>query len=92
MKKKINKKEYSKEQSVTKVKEPATVYENHRITFSTLETQGDVQLTYSMNATPIERLEMMRKLNDYAYKNIPGKKLLTGNTRLIFSSYEYIPG
>ncbi len=86
------KKNYKPTKEKSEVREPQVVYEKNRITFSTLETQGDVQLMYSMNATPSERLEMMRKLNDYAYKNMPPQKLLTGKTKLIFSSYEYIPG
>jgi len=86
------KKKYKAKEKKTVAKEPEVVYQKNRITFSTLETQGDVQLIYSMNAEPIERLEMMRKLNDYAFKNLPAERLLTGKTRLIFSSYEYIPG
>ena len=45
-----------------------------------------------MDIPPIERLQLMRKLNDYAYKNNKTEKILTNPTKLIFTSYEYIPG
>jgi hypothetical protein len=86
------KKKYKTKEEESKVSDPQAGYERKRITFSTLETQGDIQLKYAMDATPVERLAMMRKLNDYAYKNLAPEKLLTEKTRLIFSSYEYISG
>lgn len=86
------KKKYKSGEGKTEANEPQAGYGINRITFSTLETQGDIQLTNSISATPQQRLEMMRKLNDYAYKNMPAEKLIKGKTRLIFSSYEYIPG
>lgn len=45
-----------------------------------------------MDITPIERLQLMRKLNDYAFKNNKPEKILTRSTKLIFTSYEYISG
>jgi hypothetical protein len=74
------------------VNEPLVIYEKKRITFSTIETQNDIQLKYAMNVPPIERLQLMRKLNDYAYKNFKHEKILTKPVKLIFTSYEYIPG
>ena len=80
-----------KKQEASEVNEPLMVYEKNRITFSTIETQNDVQLKYAMSISPVKRLELMRKLNDYAFKNLKPEKILTGNTKLIFTSYEYIP-
>ncbi len=71
--------------------EPVGTYDSNRITFSTVETQNDIQLKYSLSITPIERLELMRKLNDYAFKNNTPEKILSTPIRLIFTSYEYIP-
>lgn len=76
----------------SKVNEPLAAYGTKRITFSTVETQNDIQLKYAMDITPIERLQLMRKLNDYAFKNNKPEKILTKSTKLIFSSYEYISG
>ena len=70
--------------------EPGAIYGSHRIVFSTLDTQADVQLKYAMSISPIERLELMRKLNDYAYKNFSQKNIPGAKKRLIFSRYEYI--
>ena len=82
----------SKEKKNKKVvEEPSVVYQTNRITFSTMETQGDIQLKYSISITPIERLQLMRKLNDYAYKQFLNEKVVSNNTKLIFTSYEYIP-
>ena len=74
-----------------KVNDPLSVYRKSRITFSTLETQGDVQLYHALSISPLERLELMRKLNDYAYKNSVGERLIFKNAHIIFSGYEYIP-
>lgn len=71
--------------------EPWSIYANNRITFSTVETQNDLQLQYALSISPLERLELMRKLNDYAFKNNTPEKILTTPVRLIFTSYEYIP-
>lgn len=71
--------------------EPVGTYNSNRITFSTVETQNDIQLKYALSITPIERLELMRKLNDYAFKNNTPEKILSTPIRLIFTSYEYIP-
>lgn len=76
----------------SKVNEPLAAYGTKRITFSTVETQNDIQLKYAMDITPIERLQLMRKLNDYAFKNSKPEKILTKSTKLIFTSYEYISG
>jgi hypothetical protein len=73
------------------VNDPMAVYRKSRITFSTLETQGDVQLYHALSISLVERLELIRKLNDYAYKNIIGERLLFINAHIIFSSYEYLP-
>lgn len=80
-----------KNKDKNEVNDPMAVYRKSHITFSSLETQGDVQLYHSMNITPIERLLLMRKLNDYAYKNISGEKLVFKGAHIIFSGYEYIP-
>ena len=71
--------------------EPISLYEKNRITFSTVETQNDVQLKYSIGISPVERLILMRKLNDYAFKTITDRMSSTKSKRLTFSSYEYIP-
>jgi hypothetical protein len=68
----------------------APVNETKRITFSTVETQHDIQLKFSMNIKPVERLKLMRKLNDYAFKNSIPEKIIMNPTKLIFSSYEYV--
>ena len=81
-----------KKEKVKTVEEPVAAYGKRRITFSTVETQNDIQLKYAMDIPPIERLQLMRKLNDYAYKNNKTEKILTNPTKLIFTSYEYIPG
>ena len=73
------------------VKDPLAIYRNAGIIFSSVETQGDILLKTSMDKSPAERLMMMRVLNEYAYKNIKGEKLIFKNARLIFSNYEYIP-
>lgn len=72
------------------VNDPMAVYRKSRITFSTVETQGDVQLYHALSISPVERLELMRKLNDYAYKNIIGERLVFKNAHIIFSGYEYL--
>jgi len=74
------------------LEEPSVVYGKKRIVFSTVETQSDIQLEYAIGITPIERLKLMRKLNDYAYKNHTPEKILTHPAKIIFTSYEYIPG
>jgi len=71
--------------------EPISLYEKNRITFSTVETQNDVQLKYSIGISQVERLILMRKLNDYAFKTITDRMSSTKSKRLTFSSYEYIP-
>ena len=86
------KKTYKPKTKQAEAKEPSVAYGERRITFSTVETQNDIQLKYAMNASPIERLQLMRKLNDYAYKNFKHEQILTKPIKLIFSSYEYIPG
>jgi len=86
------KKKYKKELTDTEeVKDPLAIYRNAGITFSTVELQGDFLLKTSMDKSPAERLMMMKALNEYAYKNIEGEKLIFKNARLVFSSYEYIP-
>jgi hypothetical protein len=84
------KKVYKAKEKVEELKEPAVAYQSNRITFSTIETQSDIQLKYAISVSPTERLRMMRKLNDYAFKNLTKEKILTDNTKLIFTSYEYI--
>lgn len=86
------KKTYKTKPEDIKVNEPLGAYGTKRITFSTVETQNDIQLKYAMDITPIERLQLMRKLNDYAFKNNKPEKILTKSTKLIFTSYEYISG
>lgn len=86
------KKTYKTKTEDIKVNEPLAAYGTKRITFSTVETQNDIQLKYAMDITPIERLQLMRKLNDYAFKNNKPEKILTKSTKLIFTSYEYISG
>ena len=85
------KKTYKIKNKPEMVNEPMVVYEKKRITFSTVETQNDIQLKYAMNVSAIERLQLMRQLNDYAYKNFKREKILTIPIKLIFTSYEYIP-
>lgn len=85
-----NKKTYKKKSKSSEAKDPVVAYGNKRITFSTVETQNDIQLKYAMSISPIERLHLMKKLNDYVFKNNKIKKKLIANTRLIFTSYEYI--
>jgi hypothetical protein len=79
------------EEENDKVHDPLAEYRSSRIVFSSLENQADIQLSFSLNLDPVNRLLNMRKLNEYAYKNISGKKLLFKNARIIFSNYEYIP-
>jgi len=86
------KKSYKTKSKPAKVKEAALTYGTKRITFSTMETQNDIQLKYALSISPVERLLLMRKLNDYAFKNNKPEKILTKPTKLIFTSYEYIPG
>jgi hypothetical protein len=74
-----------------KVNDPLANYRGSKITFSTIENQADIQLLHSLNITGPERLILMRKLNEYAYKNITGEKLIFKNAHIIFSGYEYIP-
>lgn len=80
-----------KTKNATSVNEPVSIYNTNRITFSTVETQNDIQLNYALSISPLERLELMRKLNDYAFKNSATEKILTPPIRLIFTSYEFIP-
>lgn len=83
--------EKDKNKDKNEVNDPMAVYRKSRITFSSVETQGDVQLYHAMNISSIERLQLMRELNNYAYKNISGEKLIFKNAHIIFSGYEYIP-
>ncbi len=84
-------KRYNKTQGKQKqAKEPIVLYEKKSITFSTLETQHDIQLLYAMSISPIERLKLMRKINAYAFKNKQSETILKPPVKLIFSSYEYI--
>jgi len=85
------KKTYKKKTKETVVKEPLVSYATSRITFSTVETQNDIQLKHSISISPIERLKIMRVLNNYAFKNFIPEQILKNNTRLIFTSYEYLP-
>jgi len=66
-------------------------YKNTGVTFSTLETQGDIQLLNNITKTPEERLKLMNMLNEYAFKNEKNKTLSLKNAHIIFSSYEYLP-
>ncbi len=68
------KKTYKTKTENIKVNEPLAAYGTKRIIFSTVETQNDIQLKYAMDITPIEGLQLMRKLNDYAFKNNSLKK------------------
>lgn len=72
------------------VNEQKAIYK--RITFSTIETQNDVQLLHSIKLSHKDRLLAMRMLNDYVFKNYPKEKFTFKNSRINFSSYEYIPG
>ncbi|WP_317899947.1 hypothetical protein [Aurantibacillus circumpalustris] len=71
--------------------DPLAIYRNSGIVFSSIETQGDILLTGSMNKDYSERLIMMQQLNNYAFKNNDTKKVSFKNAPIIFSSYEYIP-
>lgn len=71
--------------------DPLAVYRNAGITFSSIETQGDIQLRMSMDKSPSERLAMMCALNEYAYKNLRNENFTFKNSAIIFSSYEYLP-
>lgn len=86
------KNKYGTKTKSSTIDEPLAKYNTKRISFSTLETQNDIQLKYAMSISGVERLKLMRKINDYAYKNIVPEKILICNAKLIFSSYEYIPG
>lgn len=66
-------------------------YRNTGITFSSIETQGDIQLINNLNRSPEERLKLMNILNEYAFRNINTGKHSLKNAHIIFSSYEYIP-
>lgn len=79
------------EENKNMAEEPNVPYGNNRITFSTLETQGDIQLRYAMSLTPLERLALMVKLNEFAFQNVPKVEEPSGKRRIIFTSYEYIP-
>ncbi len=64
--------------------EPASAY--NRITFSSVETQWDIQLRHSLSLSPAERMGVMRQLNEIAF----GKKHDDSpkSNRIIFTSYE----
>jgi hypothetical protein len=59
-----------------------------RIRFSTLETQGDIQLEYSLSLSPEERIRLMYKLNAMVFEVPEAPRSLKG-TRIIFSRYEH---
>lgn len=72
------------EDSNSELNEQGPVY--NRITFSTVETQWDIQLLHSLSLTPAERMGVMRQLNELAF----GKKHDDGPkpNRIIFTNYE----
>ena len=88
----MTKKKYkSIPEEIKSLSDPLAIYRNSGITFSTLETQGDILLTASIDKSYSERLIMMQQLNNYAFKNSSTKKVSFKNAPIIFSSYEYIP-
>lgn len=66
-------------------------YSNTGVTFSSLETQGDILLKNNLDKSPEERLNFMNILNSYAFRVDLSEKLSFKNTHIIFSNYEYIP-
>lgn len=66
-----------------KANEPVEGYS--RITFSTVETQWDIQLQQAMCMNPTERLKNMQLLNEIAFGKITKKKK---SNRIIFTRYE----
>ncbi|MBC8046198.1 MAG: hypothetical protein H7Y00_05335 [Fimbriimonadaceae bacterium] len=81
-----------KEEEKNKLKEPEAIYfKKKRITFSTIETQGDIQLQQALLLTHEERLQDMLQLNNYAYQLKGNEKIDFRNSRLKFYRYEYIP-
>ena len=62
-----------------------------RLSFSSLENQGDIQLEHAMSMSPMERLSLLLKLNEYAYRSVPQVPMISENPHIIFSRYEYFP-
>ena len=74
---------------ISDVKEPQIMY--NRVHFSTLETQNDIQLEHALNQNPQQRLQTMRELNEFAFGCSYTEPINLKNSRIVFSSYEYIP-
>jgi hypothetical protein len=81
-----SKKEY---EGIPNTEGTSWVFDPKKIYFSTVETQADIRLRHSMGLSPGERLQLMNKLNGFVFGENKGS---IRGSRIIFSSYEYIPG